>query len=196
MTIQTKRLVIHVDVETLGLTSKCVVTQLGALGVDMDDPEAERREVEEYLPIQPQLTIGRNIDASTLLYWLGPKVTEEARLRFQRSSGDDMDELTALVQSFHSKITRLIESASYYEVWAKGPQFDINIIESLFSDLGLAPPWSYDRIFDLRTTMNLAGVGKYEIAPRAGLIPHVALHDCKHQQDLLEESMRRLRAKV
>ena len=191
-----KRTLIHIDVETLGLTSKCVTTQLAALGIDMDDPEAERREVEEYLPIQPQLTLGRTIDASTLLYWLGPKVSEDARLRFQRSSGDDMDELTALVQSFHSKVTRLIDEATYYEVWARGPQFDINIIESLFNDLGLAAPWAYDRIFDLRTTMNLAGVDKREVTPRAGLIPHVALHDCKYQADCYDEAMRRLRAKV
>lgn len=196
MTEVKKRLVVHVDVETLGLTGKCVVTQLAALGVDMDDPEAERREVEEYLPIQPQITLGRIMDASTILYWLGPKVSEEARLRFQRSSGNDMDELTALVQSYHSKVSRLIESASYYEVWARGPQFDIVIIESLFNDLGLEAPWAYDRIFDLRTTMNLAGIDKREITPRAGLIEHVALHDCKFQQDCYEEAMRRLRAKV
>jgi hypothetical protein len=183
------------DIESLGLDARTVVSQLAFVAWDQDDPESLIREVEEYLPIQPQLTpLKRTVRADTILWWM--RQDDAARKRFDRNSGEDFDELSALVNSYLSKMRQVIESASDYEVWFKGPQFDAVAIESLAVDLGLQVPWAYDKVRDLRTMMKEAGLGSQDLPMRAGLVAHHALSDCKHQVDQLLESRKRLRAAV
>ena len=183
---------IMIDIETLDLTPKAVVTQIAVVAFDLDDPETIIREIEEYLPIQPQFNLRRTVNASTILWWMDQD--EAARKRLKASAGDDFDELVALVNSVNRKLNQVIEAADTVEVWARGPQFDIVTLESLFSDLGQMAPWRYDSVRDLRTALALAGVAKGDVPMRAGLVAHHALSDCRHQIDCLMEAQRRMRA--
>lgn len=189
-----KRVGIMWDIESLDLVPKAVATQLAFIAYDLDDPETILREVEEYLPIQPQLTLNRTISASTLLWWM--KQDDASRSRMQQSDGDDFDELSALVQSVNRKLAQVIAEADEYEIWARGPQFDLVVVESLLGDLGQKAPWKYDKVMDLRTTMRLAGIRSADVPMRPGLVAHHALSDCRYQIDCYVESMRRIRAKV
>lgn len=192
---QERNIGIMVDIETLGLKPNTVVTQIAALVYDIDDPDTHYRQVDEYLPIQPQMTqLGRQIDADTMLFWM--QQNDTARKRFDMNTGNDFDELQALVQSVHSKLTQEIGNSATHEVWARGPQFDIAILDSLFGQFGLSAPWRYDRVFDLRTIMLAAGLKKDDVPMPAGLVKHVALHDVKYQMLCLLESWKSLRAKV
>lgn len=184
---------IMIDIETLGLDPRTVVTQFAFAAYERDDPETIIREAEEYLPIQPQLHVGRTIRADTVIWWMGQ--SDAARAGFNQNSGDDMAELIALVQSLHRKISQVIEEADEVEIWAKGPQFDIVAIESLFDDIGLSAPWKYGQIRDLRTIMAAAGVDRHSVEFPASLTPHHALSDCKYQILQLTESWRRMRAR-
>ncbi len=81
----------------------------------------------------------------------------------------------------------------HVEVWARGPQFDIVNLETLFVDCGLRAPWAYDRVMDLRTTMRLAGI-KSEDVDSSGIVPHIAIDDCRFQLRGYIEAVKHLRA--
>jgi len=192
---ESKKLGIMLDNETLDLGPRSAMLQVGIIAFPLDDPETEERRIDQYLPIQPQIALGRTFSFETMLWWMGQD--DKARQRFIDNRGNDMDELTALVRSVHRKLTELIESVGKQnvEIWAKGPQFDVVNLETLFVDCGLEAPWSYDSVMDLRTLMRLAGVSsRGDDVDKSGIVPHVAISDCQFQIRCYAEAMKRLRS--
>jgi len=187
-----KNVGIMVDIESLALAPKAVITQLAFVAFDLDDPDTEIRHDEEFLPLDPQLILARVISGDTLIWWM--QQDDKARARFEENKGNDFQELVALVQSWIRKFEQATVGADRVEVYAQGPQFDIVTIESLLSDLGLEAPWKYSQIRDLRTLMGESGLKKGEVPLAPGLVPHHALSDCRHQIDVLQETWRRIRA--
>ena len=171
-----KLAIIMVDIESLALTPDAVVTQMAFKAVDQDGEDINADAF--YLPLTPQTDTGRRIEPDTVIWWL--QQDEKARARFKENLGGDSDVLVAFVRSFIHKVQQVIDSALNYEVWARGPQFDIVVLESLFAMCGEKAPWRYDRIFDLRTIMELAGIKKDDIDSH-DIVPHVALEDCRFQ---------------
>src|SRR5574338_936367 len=188
-----KKLGIMLDNETLDLGPRSAILQVGIIAFPLDDPETEERRIDQYLPIQPQLALGRSVSFETVLWWMGQD--DKARERFIDNKGNDMDELTALVRSVHRKLTDLIASVGIdnVEVWAKGPQFDVVNLETLFVDCGLEAPWKYNTVMDLRTLMNLANCHTADV-DSSGIVPHVAISDAQFQIRCYAEAMRRLRS--
>lgn len=188
------RIGLMLDNETLDLGPRSVVTQVGIIAFPLDDPDSELRRIDQDLPVQPQLTLGRTMSFATVLWWMQQE--DKARARFIENTGNDMEELLAFVRSIHRKIGEVIHQAGgkqNVELWAKGPQFDVVNIETLFSDCGLDVPWSYDSVMDLRTTMKLAGV-RTEDVDSTGIVKHVAISDCKFQIRCYAECMKHLRS--
>lgn len=170
---------IMIDIETLDTRPKGVVTQIGMVIVDLQDPTTPIRVIEETLPIQPQLELNRTIGADTMLFWM--RQPDETRKHLQDCGGNDLEELLAITRNINRKLDSEIRSANNdYEVWARGPQFDVVMLESLFQDCGQSVLWTYDSVRDLRTFMKQAGV-KSEDVDSAGLVPHDAVDDCKFQ---------------
>lgn len=192
MTQPATRVGVMMDIESLDLGPRSVITQIAFIAFDLDDPDTLIRQVEEYLPIQPQQFLGRTINSDTIIWWL--QQDDASRNRFVQNKGNDMDELQSLVNSVGRKLSQVLEDSADYEIWARGPQFDIVNIETLLDDCGEKIPWKYDRVRDLRTMMAAAGVSKADVEMPAGLIPHVALDDCKYQILVYAEAIRRLHA--
>jgi len=188
-----KKLGIMLDLETLDLGPRSAILQVGIIAFPLDDPETEERRIDQYLPIQPQIALGRTVSFETVMWWMGQD--DKARERFVDNKGNDMDELTALVRSVHRKSTEIIQSVGFdnVEVWAKGPQFDVVNLETMFVDCGLDVPWKYNTVMDLRTLMNLAGCHT-ENVDSSGIVPHVAISDCQFQIRCYAEAMKRLRS--
>lgn len=184
---------IMLDLESLDTGPRSVVTQVGIIAFPIDDPDTEMRRISEFLPAQPQMELERTISFQTVLWWIDQD--DAARKRLKDSAGNDMEELLALVRSIHRKLSDLIRSVGEQnvEIWARGPQFDVVNLESLFVDCGLFAPWRYDTVMDLRSLGRLAGV-KSESIDREGLIPHVAVEDAKFQIRFYVEAMRQLRS--
>lgn len=184
---------IMLDLETLGRGPRAVVTQVAMVAFEIGNPARWVREVNEFLPIQPQLGLRRDIDASTLIWWM--QQSDDARSRFKYNEGHDLGELESIGRSIVRKFNSITQDgARSYEVWARGPQFDAVILESLLVDLGLEAPWKYDTVRDLRTLMKLAGVDSDEV-DSTGITPHVALDDCKFQIRGYELAFKRMSAR-
>lgn len=186
------KLGIMIDIESLDLGPRSIILQVGAIAYPLDDPEVEQRRIDQYLPVQPQIDLGRTFNWATMRWWM--QQDEKTRERFVDNDGNDMEELTALVRSIHRKLTQLIESVNgAVEIWSRGPQFDIVNLQTLFSDCALDTPWAYDSVMDLRTLAKLAGVKSEEI-DKSGIVPHVAVSDCQFQIRHYIEAMRQLRS--
>lgn len=195
MTDEIKRVIIHMDSESLGLHHSSIVREIAFLAVDAEDPETIVREVEEHLPLRIQETMNRLPSLDTFL-WLVDQPKSVIDTIKQNLDGD-MDELVSLVRSIIRKFGQVIEGREY-EVWFARPQFDIPLIESLFKNCGEELPWKYDKVKDLRTLMDLAGIPirSPELEPlKQGLILHTAKGDCKFQNRCYQEAMRLLRAR-
>lgn len=188
------KLGIMLDLETLDLGPKSCILQIGIIAFPLDDPETEMRRVDQYLPVQPQIALGRTISFKTMLWWM--EQDEKARARFVDNDGNDMEELTALVRSVHRKLSDLIQSVGQanIELWAKGPQLDVVNLEGLFADCGLNTPWSYNSVMDLRTVMRLANVDAADV-DKSGIVPHVAISDCQFQIRCLVEATKKLHSR-
>jgi hypothetical protein len=187
-----QRVGIMIDLESLDTGPRSVVTQVGVIAFQMDDPDTEIRRIGEYLPAQPQMELfKRTVSYETILWWM--QQDDAARNKLKESAGNDSEVLLALVRSVHRKLSDLIRSVgeANVEIWARGPQFDIVNLESLFVDCGLAAPWRYDTVMDLRTLGRLAQVSSRDI-DRGGLIPHIATEDCKFQIRFYSEALRNL----
>lgn len=188
-----RKLGIMLDLETLDLGPNAAILQVGIIAFPLDDPETEQRRIDQYLPVQPQFALGRTFSWRTLRWWMDQD--EKVRNRFVDNDGDDMEELTALVRSIHRKLSDLILAvgSNQVEFWAKGPQFDIVNLETLFAACGLTAPWAYDSVMDLRSLMRLAGITTDEV-DKSGIVAHVAVSDCAFQIRCYAEAMKRLRS--
>lgn len=183
-----------IDTESTGLAPNSAVWEFYAEVFDLDDPDTVIREIHEYLPIEPQQMLGRTISAQWLLWILGqPVESHKDMLAF--CGGDDIDELTALVRSISRKLTQEIESAAKYEVWFRRPQHDVPLLTGLLADCGESVPWKYDKVMDLATMMDLAGV-KISDVDSTPYRKHTAYGDVKFGKQCYLESLRRIRALI
>lgn len=187
-------LTIMVDIESLGKKPNAVVTQLAFIAAPSEDLADIISYDSFYLPLQPQIDAGRTIDADTIIWWL-TEAGQSARAKFVENSGGDSDVLVAFVRSFIRKVDTVIQQAltsgGVVEIVAKGPQFDVVIIENLIQQVGELEPWKYSWVSDLRTLMKKAGVTPNDVK-HDDIVPHVALEDCRLQLRLLDESEFRL----
>jgi hypothetical protein len=175
-------LIISVDIESLALGPRPVITQIAMLGYDLQEDELlENRHVQFY-PIEPQQQIipPRRISADTLSWWMTQP--DEAREKFKYSTETDFEDLAARLRNLVHVFNQLTDNGkANYELVAKGPQFDIVAIETLLEEVGLTVPWAYDRVVDLRTMLRRAGINARNVPKPAGCIPHVAFWDARWQ---------------
>jgi hypothetical protein len=175
-----QRVGIMMDTESLGLRPSSIVTEIAFIAFDLDDPETILKEVEEFLPLEPQqLVMNRTIDMQWLTgYFINQPAEIQERIR--KCEGADLDELLALVRSVIRKFNQVTENGNLeYEVWFRRPQHDVPLLESLFAGCGERLPWAYDTVNDVATLLNRAGINPDDIAATGP--KHVALNDCRHQ---------------
>lgn len=187
------RRVLMLDIESLALGTRPVITQVALIGYDLDEDEILDARHVQFYPVDPQQQIipPRRIAASTIAWWM--KQSDEARSRFEQSVSDDFAELPALARHLIGTFNQLTEDGRVtYELVAKGPQFDVAAIETLLEDLGLKAPWDYTKVRDLRTLLATAGLNGNNVAKPAGFVPHVAYWDARWQLNQYLAARRRL----
>ena len=146
-----------VDIETLGLQTDAVVLSIGAVAFDrnvLDDFHSFDIDGSRYfyntLEIQPQLDKGRTVTASTLEFWKKqPEMPE-------RKAG-----LLTVFAAFNVWLYKNFQQRDFC-VWAKGPDFDIVILENLYRmhvhvQVPPMPPlFQYWQARDVRTAVDLS----------------------------------------
>lgn len=190
MTINTQPdVVVMFDIESFDVGARSIVTEIAFVAIDPRDPERILREMSVNLPIQPQAFLKRTFSVETLMWWMGQSPIMHKRL--EECTGNDMQELFSLIRSVIFKFKQVTEGKTY-QVWARGPQFDITNIESLMADAGEVPPWKYSLVRDLRTLMDDAGITLDDVPRSDRLIPHIAKYDCQYQLHCYTAAMTKL----
>lgn len=186
---------IHFDIESLDLGPRPIITQVAMFALDLDEDVILERKHYEFYPVQPQLRLPtpRTFAFDTLVWWMDQ--SKEARDRLRQSSSNEDEEIPALLRHLVTTFNKMTNGGKIpYEIWARGPQFDLVAIESLMADYGLTPPWEYNKVRDLRTLLALAGINSRNIGKPAGFVGHAANWDVRYQIDQYRVSIKKLRS--
>lgn len=189
-------LILMMDIESLDIGPRSVVTQIALHGLDSDEDTILDDSVWSHLPIQPQLDLiqPRTISANTLWWWMQQE--DESRKQFELNVLEDFETLPVLMRHLTREFNRMTDKYDDYELWARGPQFDVVNVESLYLDCGMRAPWVYNKVRDLRTLMAAAGINQDDVEKPHGFIAHQANWDNRFQLNCYREAKRNLRARA
>lgn len=161
------------DFETFATTPRSVVLSLGAVLFD-ENKIIEKRYWK--FEVQPQIKAGREVSASTLLWWLHQG--EKAREVLEPNPQDVSLHIFCLQFTHWLKQNGFEESNG--KVWGNGAAFDVPIIDSLYLDQGLEIPWRFYNVMCYRTFAKLTKCK--DLAERKGT-HHNALDDSVYQTE-------------
>ena len=174
-----------IDIETLDTGPRAVVLSVGAVKFTQNEGVVGG-EFYDVLELSDQVSYGRTIKESTILWWNNQKsaAREEAfRPDGRRAPWDVIKDLTKFLEGIHS-------------IWANSPSFDCVILDTLADDLSLPSPWHYWDLRDLRTARELAGsAGKTPWMGGDKYPTHHPLGDCENQIGLLRAARAKLFSK-
>lgn len=172
---------IMVDTETLSLASDAVVLSVGYALFETHATSIQRSGVWN-LRLKDQLK-NRDVSEETLCdFWM--KQSQEAReLAFMQLP-------KSFPVDFMHEFRDQIPWENITGLWCKGLHFDIPILESLYREQEMLPPWHYRTPRDLRTLTWLAGMhsGDY-VKPT---IEHSAEHDAIAQALTVQLALKKL----
>lgn len=166
---------ISFDIETFDTASTAVLVQIGAVVFeDGEILERWKRQVE----VEDQIRRGRTISWSTLKFWL--EQSDAARFSItadepERLSGRSRTPVQSVLIEFKSL-------ATHYQVeryHAKG-RMDGDVLDSLYAQHSMTPPWSFRQPRDMRSTLDFDYSGNAANLERKGEA-HDALADAIHQ---------------
>lgn len=171
---------VMLDIETMGFRTTSTILTFGAVkfnpyDISQEVGAAENTTMYVRLDVDEQLNLGRTTDESTMQWWA------EQSEDVQAEAFSDEDRVS--LATFTSELNRFLVGVD--EVWAQGPTFDMVIIESLYRDLGLPVPWSYNRVMDSRTLFRLHG----DPRPKNGPGAHNALVDAYNQAVAVQQAI-------
>ena len=161
---------VMIDIEYFGKGPNTVVFQIAAVTFD-----GETGELLDFLSlnlyIDDQLREGRTVEASTLAFWLDPKISQVAKTALE---AEGKVSVTRAKETLHAFIKN-------YPVYHSRGLDDITILKDLFNWDDDTTPWKYNQTRDLRGTMQECG-----LSPNYDIVQHNALSDCEGQiKDLM-----------
>jgi len=167
-----------IDIETLGVNRDAPVLSIGACFFDASGIGAG---FYSNLDVTEQIDSGlRKVNASTIKWWMSQEDAAKKVFREKASSPK------AALECFQAW---LLAEAGYKDVtktgikpWGNGCNFDIEIMESLFTAYGIAIPWSFRDIRDFRTFKEHVYAG-YDVKRKG--TQHNALDDAIYQAEVV-----------
>lgn len=165
---------VMIDIETLGRVAGCAVLSIGA--VTFNRMTGEIGDIFYVCMGAENARKYGEVDPDTLDWWM--KQSEQAKKDAFNGTADPVE----AAKSF----------ASWLSVndlpWGNGSVFDITILEAWFKATGVAVPWKFWNIRDVRTAVDLCGVDVKQF-PREGTY-HNALDDAIHQVKYVSAGIR------
>jgi len=167
---------VMVDIETLGTTPGCVITQVAAVYFDRDTGEMGDQLLIN-IPIEQSMAAGFFVEGYTLKWWLGRG-----------------EQVTFLDETHDLKIRELLVKFNLFigdavNVWSHAT-FDMPILWAAFKKLSIPSKLHYTAARDIRTLADLAGGGRPKVEGYNKT--HNALDDCKYQVQYCAEYFERI----
>lgn len=172
-----------VDIEALGHSRDCIVVSVGIVKFKIRTCEILDEKYWE-LDMGGQKKLGRTIDTSTIQWWMGQ--TKESQ---QAISNTKRIEVLDFINEFEA----FIKEPGYY--WAKGTNYDFEILTNLFQQYWHDAPFKYSKWIDARVY--------YFLGKQLGILPkkknefaHNALIDALFQTEVVCEVHKQLQEGV
>lgn len=172
-----------IDLETLDNRYSSAIVSIGAVQFNRDTGQIGVRHYAE-ISIDTAIKAG-TVSGSTLAWWMDQG--DKARRVFAGK------EKTPLACALADLATLIRGKTIGPRVWGNGSSFDITILEHAFHNgaHGLAVPWQYWDVRDMRTIMDAADVDTRKL-PRNG-VHHNALDDAEFQALAISVAWRRVK---
>lgn len=158
-----------VDIETMGSNSNAVICSIGAVEFEINTGET-RAVFYRKIDMQSCLDAGLKVEGATIKWWL--QQSPEA----QREICNGEIPLRQALAEFSIFIA---ERAGEIRLWSNGKHFDIARLADAYTVCGIALPWKYYNVRDVRTLASIMPEIKAGI-PKIGTAHH-ALDDCLYQ---------------
>jgi len=159
---------VMIDIETMGINRDAAVIQIGALVFDwqtgMMPPDIFREDVD----LMSSIMAGGETDRLTTAWW-------------RQQEGLDQIDPKQIGVVLHALNKWLAQYPTIERVWAKGPTFDLTVLEGYYDRLGIKRPWRYNQPRDTRTVIELARTIGNWIEPTGVDPKHDAAEDCRRQ---------------
>lgn len=157
---------VMVDIETLGGGPGSVIVSIGA--VEFGD-RGLCREFYRVIDVLDSLLAGLRVDDATIEWWRMQTHEAKAALYAADARRCLADALTDFARFLDGDEPR---------VWAKGPDFDLVLLQAAYKAAGQPIPWKYRNARDVRTILALKDA---PVAEANGHAKHHALHDARYQ---------------
>lgn len=178
-----------IDIETYDTRPTARVATIGVVAVDLVTGEVLDA---MHIPISAQDQPFRTQSDSTMRWWASqPMAAQDAAfgLMVPRLSGYDallgFGDFIRRITGYHFQTPRT------FGVWGYGASFDVVVLESLYCDFHVDPPWTYRQHRDLRTLYELAGIKLADFV-EPGETQHNALDDAKAEARAMLAALERL----
>lgn len=185
------------DIETLGTVPGSPILQIGAKGFYRDRPSEDWlfEHFDVHIDLQSSMDLGlMGITADTLEFWFRQDSTLAYDVlfnsgRFNRETMSVAEALAALNQ-WAQEQAEAHDAGELDRVkwWAKGPDFDMGLLEEAYRLTGIDIPWKYNLKRDLRTVQDITGCPDDSI-PFQNPVEHDAVADVEHQIAVLRHCL-------
>ena len=183
------------DIETLSTRANAIVLSMGICLFNLKKTQTFNEIVEGGIELffdqQVQKDVGRHIDQSTLTWWA--KQGEEA----QRVLNVDPD-IQIHPREFYKVFTEFCEDNNVQVAFlqnqarwfARGPTFDMSIMDDMFRDFNVTSPWKYWLVRDIRTHLEALGLPtNLQLERPKNMVHHNALHDAAYDVWALQQML-------
>lgn len=161
---------VMIDCETLATTPDAVIMSFGAVKFDLCTGEIdEKNAFYASISIESNLEIGRRISESTLKWWL----KQEHQEVFHEPKMSLGDALVAFDEWIGGK---------EHKMWSNGADFDLPLVSSAYTALGMQAPWKFWDQKCFRTFKELPGANK--VPKNVATAAHHALMDAVDQAQM------------
>lgn len=176
---------VAVDTETLGVQNGSIVLSIGAVrfsekGLNVLDYEhmtteeitvaRARDEFYAEITVASAGSIGLTFDNDTMAWWMQQE--PDARVVVERCLRGEAQDIRQVLGSFKAWLE---QGDGFDEIWAWHSPFDMGMIKSAYSRLGVRQPWDYRKEFCAYTLAKATGLPK----PSTQGTKHNSLDDAK-----------------
>lgn len=176
---------VMIDLETMGTGKDACILAIAAVYFDPITGELGD-EFYTNVNLQSNINAGREITASTLLWWMRQEKEAQEQVFSLNHTAPKLSEAIVCFADFFKNDS--------HKVWGNGAIFDISILETAFIKCKTPLPWKFWNVRDVRTAVEMGQL--LDFNPKKDLpfigTRHNALDDSKHQAKYVSAIYKRI----
>ena len=183
------------DIETLSTRANAVVLSMGICIFDLEKTQTFDDIVEGGIEIffdrDCQIEVGRHVDVSTQQWWARQGEEAQRVLDVKKEDCIHPREFYSVFTSFCENNDVQVAFLQGQARWfARGPTFDMSIMDDMFRDFNVTSPWKYWLVRDIRTWLEALGLPtNLQLKRPDNMVHHNALHDAAYDVWALQQML-------